>query len=150
LAEIRVTGANRLAAVAARVKQTGDKDLRRELFRGIQRATKPARAEVKANATRVLPTSGGLAQVVARSRVSTKTRMRGQQVGVRITGQSDMDIASINRGRLRHPLFGDRGHWYSQQVRPGFFTEPLERMAPQVRAELLAVIDRIESALGGS
>jgi hypothetical protein len=50
------------------------------------------------------------------------------------------------RGVLVHPVFGGavRKDWTWREqfrsVRPGFFTDPTERAAPQVRKEILAAM----------
>ncbi len=33
-----------------------------------------------------------------------------------------MDLRSLDRGRLRHPLFGNREHWYNESVPRGWWT----------------------------
>ncbi|MBI1757976.1 MAG: hypothetical protein HYR62_01890 [Actinobacteria bacterium] len=145
--DVRITGADQLATVAKSLKDAGNRDLRRELFRSIQRATKPLKAEVKAEALRVLPNRGGLARMVSRSRLTTKTRT-GRSPGVTIVATGKIDIGSLDRGRLRHPLFGDREHWYQQEVRPHWFTGAIDRDIDHVQAELLAAIDAVARKIG--
>lgn len=52
-----------------------------------------------------------------------------------------MDIASLNRGRVRHPLFGNRKVWFDEAVRPGFIDQAVDRTRPKVHAEVLKAID---------
>ena len=55
-----------------------------------------------------------------------------------------MDLQRLDDGRLRHPLFGDRGHWYSQPVKPGWWSDSLRKAADQkVHREILSALDRV-------
>jgi len=59
------------------------------------------------------------------------------------------DLNSINSGRLRHPLFGNRNYWYNQNVEPGFWDEAMRRGEKNVRDELLNAIDNVASKFYG-
>jgi hypothetical protein len=48
------------------------------------------------------------------------------QIRGRAKGGKTLDLKSINDGIVRHPVFGDRGSWVAQPVRPGFFTRACE------------------------
>lgn len=55
-----------------------------------------------------------------------------------------MDLWSLDRGRLRHPLFGNRRHWYQQSVKPGWWSQSLQRAADdEVKREILQALDRV-------
>lgn len=55
-----------------------------------------------------------------------------------------MDLRSLDQGRLRHPLFGNRGHWYQQKVPKGWWTKSLNRAADRkVRKEMVAALERV-------
>lgn len=150
---IVVTGADELESLGRQLKELGDKDLRRELFRGFSRATKPLKADVKRSALQSLPSGGGLNRWVADARLATRTRVSGKTVGVRIAGSRSnkqlrkSDLNAINRGRLRHPVFGNRKVWVTQEVKPGWFSEPLVAGADEVRRELVQVMDGIAERL---
>jgi len=81
-------------------------------------------------------------------RIRTK-RSTGKNPGLRLVGKAktpegkDRDLASLNRGRLRHPLYGNRKHWYDQQVSPGWWDEPLLESAPQAREEIVKALDDV-------
>lgn len=82
--EVKVQGAEQLAALSRRLRETGSKDLRREVFRGLGRAAKPAKAAAKREALRRLPKRGGLAELVASSRIGSRNRLAGNDPSVRI------------------------------------------------------------------
>lgn len=126
----------------ARRLQGASRELRSELYRGINRATKPLKQDVRDSARDRLPRKGGLNKRVERSKIVTKRRMTGKNAGVRIVGSSGYDIGSINRGRVRHLTYGHLP-WSDQAVKPGFWTEPLVAGAPTVRKEIDRVMDDI-------
>ncbi len=135
MSDFRVTGAEDLEAVAKRLKQAGSGELRKELLRGIRQTNKPTIADIRASARDRLPHGGGLADIVARSSIGTRTRLSGKNVGVEIKGTSGRlrNLRNLNAGRLRHPLFGNRKHYYEQPVEPGFFDDPIEKRADEIR-----------------
>jgi hypothetical protein len=77
----------------------------------------------------------------------------GKNPSVRLTGKrksktgKQSDLAAIDKGRVRHPVFGNRKVWVVQQVRPGFFSRPTDAAAERVRHEVFAVIDDIDRRL---
>lgn len=143
-ADLTIQGAEQLAEVAKLLKQTGDKDLRKELFRGFNRATKPLKEAAKDAARRELPKRGGLNEWAASSRMATRTRTSGQNVGVRIVStKKGHDLRSLNRGRLRHPLFGNRRFWFNQPVKTWWFDDAMKGKAGAVRKELVVVLDDV-------
>lgn len=146
--DLRVEGAEQLEALARRLKEIGGKDLRRALLRGIERAVKPVKAAALVSARESLPRKGGLNERVAKSRLSTKRRLSGQDVSVRLVA-SGGDLRRLDEGRVRHPVFGHRKVWVTQEVQPGWFSRPAEAAAPLVRQELLAVFDDVREQIRG-
>jgi len=150
VADFSIRGAEKFAAVARDLKAAGDKELRRELYRGINRATKPLKEDAKKSAASTLPSRGGLAGRVSRARFSTKTRA-GASPSVRIVAKDakgrSVDLAALDGGRLRHPLYGNRGHWYTQSVKPEWFTRPMLAGADKVRREIVAAVDAVAAKL---
>lgn len=125
-------GADQLETLAKRLKATGDRELRKELLRGIREGTKGTKPDITRSLSTRLPRRGGLAARMATSRISTKTRLSGRNVGVRIEARAPHDIRGMNAGRLRHKVFG-REQWVAQDIEPGAFTDPIEQDAPQIR-----------------
>lgn len=140
--EVEVEGAENLATLARALKQLGAKDLRRELYSGIQRAAKPTKGKVLASARSSLPSSGGLAALVAASKVSTRTRATGKNPRVTIEARNGHDVRSMNAGRLRHPVFGTRA-WVTQSIPAGWFSDPIEDEAPAMRREIETTMRRV-------
>lgn len=138
---VRVRNTHDFSALARRLRGAS-KELRSELYRGINRATKPLKEDVRDAARRRLPRSGGLGRRVASSKITTKRRATGNNAGIKIVATSGYDIGSINRGRVRHLTYGHLP-WSDQAVQPGFWTEPLVAGAPAVRRELGRVMDDV-------
>jgi hypothetical protein len=151
--DFRVQGADELNRLARRLKG-GDKALRKELYSGLQRATKPIRADVQRSLATRLPERGGLAQKMSKSRVSAKIRTanRNTRLTIRVDGPrgEDIDVRAINRGRIRHPVFGVwRPNTPIQTIPPGAVTEPLEAGADHARREATAAMARVARQLEG-
>ncbi len=104
-------------------------ELRRELRKPIPKL----RTAVRANAIATLPSSGGLGAWVARAGFSVRYREIGRAAGVRVkvSRKAIGHKADLKRlddaGRIRHPLYGNRKHWYPQSVTPRFFTKVWDR-----------------------
>lgn len=141
-------GPDRLRRFGRNLREQGEKTLRREVYRGINRATKPMRANAKAAARARLPHRGGLAERVARSRLTTRTRLVGRNPSVRIIATSPDNVRRIDRGTVRHPVFGHTDRWVTQPVNPGWFTDPMEAGAVRARREVEQALRDVARQLG--
>lgn len=142
-ADIEIQGVEKLTRLSRALKEAGDKDLRRELSRSIQRATKPMKAAVASAVLDQMPSRNGLNRRLAKRKLSTRARA-GRDPGVRIVGK---DLGQLERGVVRHPVFGNKRVWVNQKVRSGVISGALERSAPTAREEIERAVDRIADAL---
>ena len=141
--ELRVEGANQLAAVQRALKNASP-HVRRELSRGIREATEPVAREALDNIEPTLPSGGGLAAAVHADTTVVAQRRGGRaSPGIRLRAKSARDVRRMDRGRLRHPLFGNKDHWFTQNIPPGWFTTPVLRSAPHLRKVLLKHIEKV-------
>lgn len=145
-----VRGADQLEALGRRLKAAGGNELRKDLLRGIRASNKGTIARIRASARAELPSSGGLAEIVAQSRIGTRTRLVGRGAGVTITGTSKSvrGLRSLNEGQLRHPVFAraeNRNHWawVTQPVRPHWFDKPVEEDLPSIRTAIEHVMQDV-------
>lgn len=140
---MRIQGGEKLVRVSKALKDA-PKELRGELTKGITRAVRPLKQSVRAEAKSSLPRRGGLGARVARTKLPHRRRATGRGAGLRVLAQPGAvaDPRRIDRGRVRHPVFG-RGPWVLQDVPEGWFTRPMRDGAPTVRRELLQVMDDI-------
>jgi len=142
--DFKITGADDLEKLARRLKEEGRDDLRKELLRGIRDAGKDTIPKVREEMLRSLPRRGGFAAEAAKAPIGVRTRATGKNAGVRIARtRGDW----LNRGRLRHPLYGNRGHWYQQAVPSGWFERAIEGDAPQIRAAVIKVMNDIAAKI---
>lgn len=143
--QTEVRGADDIDALVRRVKAHGDaKAIRREMMRGLNRATKPIRDDMRENLADRLPRRNGLAALIAGDFSANTTAKSGRYAGISIfTKSRGHDLRSIERGRLRHPLFGNRGYWYDQPINDKPLEAALEENKDTARREALRVMDDI-------
>lgn len=145
--ETRLTGGDGVAQAADRLERLSSPAQLQDV---VERALDPVLAEIpdraSDNALARFPRRGGLAADVARRAQHTRERIPG---GLRVSarrGRSGVDVASLDRGRLRHPLFGDREHWYDQKVKPKWWTDAVivarAKTEPALRAAIAERISR--------
>lgn len=106
-----------------------DKQLQTALAKNTREAVAPIKREIPAEAQVRMPTRYGtvLAKAVKVSaRVTAGTTIKAV-VKIAAKGKKEpRDIKALDKGVLRHPLFGNRKHWYADAVRAGFVSDPIE------------------------
>ena len=144
---VRVQGGAQLHTVRQRLREVGDQGLGKQMGRALSRAGKPLAAAVRAEVPKAMPS--GYAPTLAKS-LRFRTAVQESRSTARVTfrvygdGRRDRrDVPTLNRGRLRHPVFGRRANWVDQRVRSGFVDRPVDRLAPDVAREMQAVVDYI-------
>lgn len=142
---IGIEGGDQLRALAKELRAQGEqgKGLRKELLRGIRETTKgPVTDELKAAALRLLPQRKGLAALAAKNlKVAARSRLTGQSAGVTVLAEiKDMDIAKLETGKLRHPVYG-RDRWVNQKIPAGIFGAAVMQTRDGVAKRILAVLD---------
>lgn len=151
-----VVGIEELAQLARELKAAGNTGMTKELRKGCQRAVRPLKDAARQGALDNLPSSGGLAATVAASRFTGRVSLLGRNPRITLEGSGRAndagqkhDLKAMDRGRLRHPLYGRRNaRWYTQLVQPGWFTQTLEKKSDVVRVELFKAVDAVIDELG--
>lgn len=123
---------------AGRLKQA-DKAVARNVRKRLRTIAKPLGQVVLEEGSEPMPSRGGL-----RERLKSSGA-----VGVSITGSRaalalrarGVRIDALNQGRLRHPLFGLRGHWFEQSVPANTYTDAFERHKADVVKDLGEAVD---------
>lgn len=105
--------------------------------------------ELIASALNTLPHRGGLDRVVADSRITQTVRNTGRRAGVTIRAANKHHIDSIDKGIVRHPLFGNRNKWFEEAVKPGWWTRPTEASGTRVREEILKAMEVVKQRIEG-
>lgn len=129
---MRVSGAEDFYRLSKALKQAGEIELRKQLNKALRDAAKPLIADTRDAARKNLPHRGGLADLVAKGPIRVQVRTGAKTAGVRIVGKGQ-GLRGADRGKVRHPVFGHRGKFVTQDVPPGWFTETLQEKAPKVR-----------------
>jgi len=161
-----VTGTADFAVLSARLKEA-DPRLRRELYKAIGKAADDLAAEIR-SPTHLYPYMPDPYARVLASDLSVKVYKRGgSNAHVTLRAQSrdprKRKLVQLDeRGILVHPVFGEGGGgpgrhrkswtWVAQfrSVRKGFFTDPVERCAPQVRKRIEdAMAETARKIIGG-
>ena len=157
------------AALARDLRRAGAKSLQKELYAGLQRSGRPAVQAAQESAEKTLPSGRGaysdggsprrskrkgrhagregLGQRVANASYRTKLTSRRGLVRLSITATEkagkSVDVEALDGGRLRHPLFGNKAHWYQQAVPQGWFTRPMQEQTENVVKELERAVERV-------
>lgn len=143
-----------LEALAFRLRRAGDEELLREVTKAMRDAVVPVQPEIRAELKPRLPDRYA-ATLDADLRLGVNVRTGVSDPGVAVTGQAvakARKLRYLDAGRLTHPLFGDREHWYTQEepsVQPGWFTGPAEAAGPRVRAGIEKALDDVANRAGG-
>ncbi len=130
MTDLRITGADQLAAVGRDLKLAGSETvgLRRSLLKNLRAAAKPVQDEVKRNAFAIPATgmkSTGLRTALMRATHTTVSMsVKGATVKV-VTdskrmppGQTGMAENMEGPKPFRHPVYGNRAVWVTQQSHP--------------------------------
>jgi hypothetical protein len=144
--DARITGAQQLREVAAHIRNTGDKGLGRQFGRALEKAVEPLKKSIADSAERTMPS--GYAPTLSRSlkhRRTTKTDTRQGTVRLATYGEGHKqrrDLPALEKGNLRHPVFGrSRSPWVQQRIRAGFHERGTEKAGGEAEKQILVVVD---------
>lgn len=128
-------------------KFEGRKEVVKQLRKEIRQPLPSVRKAIKRRALDSLPRRGGLNVWVSQTKVTAVIKLAGRAAGVRLKGGRNStggrsDMRRLDKGRVRAPSWGHRtaASWHSQNVTPGFFTEPAAEV-DQWRAACLKALD---------
>jgi hypothetical protein len=142
--DLEVRGGDDFLRASKALKAAGQFGLRRELHKQMRRGARPLIPLARAEARRVLPRAGGLAEQVAKAPMRVQVRTGAQTAGVRVVVGKDRSGARMaNRGLIRHPVFGNRDRWVDQRVPPDWFDGAMRRNAPTVRPHILRAVQNV-------
>lgn len=151
-ADVRITGADQLARLAAAAKAAGNGQLRKDLLKGLRLAAKPVAESIKDQARSDLP--GGLGESYGSAKLAPRTRTTGKGAGVRIQGPKKGQGADMGRvndtGQVGHPVFGNRAVWARNSVPSGFAERGGEQAAPTARLAMTAVMQETVARISRS
>jgi len=139
------------------------KELRSTLTKALADASKPLADAARENAQKTLPTGGGRSKTSDGDNESVADRVIGARFTTKVKGGNrpksvitateaggkTIDLARLDRGRLRHPLFGNAAHWYAQKVPERWFSKPMSDSAEQFEKSLTEAVDRVTKDIFG-
>jgi len=134
--ELSVEGVG-LRDLKRKVKELDDKKLMRDINDALKEAARPLLGKAAAAARTSLPQRGGLAASVGRASFKVSVTQRGVRIVAKGSG-----VGGSNRGTISHPVFGNRDRWVKQPVKPGWFDDEMTASAPDVKPDVVAVIER--------
>lgn len=150
---VELRGVNEFADLA-RAARLASGDLPKEMRKGISKIGPPAKKAVKASAAKRMPKKGGYAAVVEKTlRVRVKQDHGFTTAGVTIVTYANgkaqrRDVPALNRGILRHPVYGHRRRkWVAQKIRSGFWDEAMDETSDAAEAQFAAVLDETAKKL---
>lgn len=148
-------GPYKLRVLSAQLRAAGTEGqgLRRELYKAVNAAARPLAKEIgsPANLRPYMPDP--YADLLATDITVGATKSTGKNPGVAIRAKGRRHARKLKRlnddGILSHPVFGDRKRWVDQtsHVKPGFFTDPCEKAAPDIRDQVSGAMAEISKRL---
>lgn len=161
-----LTGGMQLRLVAANIRAAGNKGLGKEMAAALRKATKPIQRSIKDELVAAMPTSGGYQAIVSKSvRFRAQVRAGWKDGSVRLTtdikGKSERrDIRRLNRGELRHPVYGRSRNvyaggkrrrvpnpWATTKVTGKFFERGTANAADECERQLMSIVDSFAARL---
>lgn len=154
MADVDIIGADHFIAVAKALHAQGEEGggLKRELRANLKDAAKPMEQAVLDHIALYLP-SGYAPVMAAGLKVSPSQSLRGSGAGLRLSAYSKGNpkrrhIRTVDRGTLRHPVYGNRDAWVNQRIKPGFWSEVLSKSEVPLK-EIREAIQKTIDKLGG-
>ena len=114
-----------------------DKAVARSLRKRLREAGKPLAQGLVEDGPEGLPSSGGLADWLRQAKGTVS--MTQSRLEIKLSRGGSHDLGAINRGRLRHPLYGNRRVWVEQSVEAGTYDKAFDKHAE----DALPVIERV-------
>lgn len=107
-----------LKLVRLRLEPDAAKEIRRTVMPRLRR-------DIQLSAATTLPKRGGLAARAART---TRTTVSGGRGVLRVRTRNTYESSSMmDRGTVRHPVFGNRKVWVNQRITPGWWSRPVKQ-----------------------
>ncbi len=154
-------GALQFGVLAKHLKDTGQGELRKKLYKGINDTARPLAEEISSVEHLKPYVPDRYAPILAADltvTVSKRTSDANPGVSIRAKGrQRARKVRWLDRGFINHPIYAtgprDEWRWANGQrggMRPGFFSDPTEHAAPEVRNAILREMTEIaRKATGG-
>jgi hypothetical protein len=144
MADLEIRGGEDFQKFANALREAADKELNKAVGKALREVAKPmGERVVRAGADR-MPRRGGMAALVSAARVGVRfSKGRNPGVQLQLSDKSKHDLRSLDRGILRHPVFGDRQVWRSQKVPADAFSDEFAKEAPDAAQAALKAMQKV-------
>lgn len=163
VSSVQITGTGQLLELSRRLRAASGAPIQRNMARRIRRAAEPLHRDLQSTITGLSlqsagrksgarggpsPTTRPLRATIAQAiRISVRT---SSNPGARVwidKGLLPPDLRNmaqtINTGRIRHPVFGNRRRWATQTATPLWWDKTVARHTPRMQAEVARVVDDV-------
>lgn len=132
-----VKGDEEFRKIAGRLRAAGDRDLNKATSGAIRKVAKPIGQRVLKAGAESMPKKGGLAGKIGAGKVGIRVATGRTPAVSILLKASGYDLNPLDRGDLRHLVFGRKGSWVHQRVPAGKFTEAFAKEAPEAQRAVL-------------
>lgn len=155
--QLAVYGADQLEKLAVRLKEAGDLALRRRMMAALRKSANDIKEAEKAAAL-ALPGAKyqtGLREAISAA-VVVRNRTSASRAGVRVmvnrsalpAGKGRLPVL-MNKGRWRHPVFGNRENWADQTSERGWWLRTADKHIDQAQKRMLEVLRETADQITG-
>jgi hypothetical protein len=139
---VRFGGADQLARLESNLLKAS-LQVGQTIARTVEKELVPLPEMVRDSALKILPRKGGLNRLVA-DRVVPNQRRQTNSVLVFATGRQGLKgLRFIDRGKVRHPVHGNREKWVTQTVPKRFWTRPVGLREDEIKKAVKAALDAL-------
>lgn len=145
---VEVKGQQKLGRLADLLEEKGNAAaLKRRMTKAVRPVGETIAGYQRVSLAEKLPKRGGAAATVTgEAKLSVRTSYARAEVTI-VDSWPGHSMRAIDRGTLRHPLFGNRKHWFDTRVVPGILTKPFlahrRDAARAVSVEMDALLEEI-------
>ena len=131
-------GSKSLNTIGERLVRVGTKDLRVRVQHAISESLQEIEGEIREKPEQVLPTSGGLNKWVEESTMFERSKQVAPQLfGTWIVNHKEgHSLKDIDRGRIKHPVFGKSGTAVFQKIPAGYFSKTIITKLPLIKKRI--------------
>ncbi|WP_326808179.1 hypothetical protein OHB04_22840 [Streptomyces sp. NBC_01775] len=165
--DVRMLGTGQLLEMQRRLRAAGNESLRASMQRRVRRAAEPLKSDLQSAIRHVpisspgrstrrggpSPTTRPLRATLAEAlRISVRTSAgsAGARVWVdKVLLPPDLRNMpdTINSGRIRHPVYGNRRRWVTQTAPPLWWDRAVRNHTPRMIREVARVLDDVRRRL---
>ncbi|MFJ4712723.1 hypothetical protein [Streptomyces sp. NPDC088785] len=165
--DVRILSTGSLLELQRRLRAAGGENIRASMQRRIRRAAEPLRDDLQSTMRGLdiaapprrgrpggpSPTTRPLRATIAESiRISVRTTGGGAGATVwvdksRLPPDLKKMPETINTGRIRHPVYGNRRRWVQQNATPLWWDNTVRRHTPRIEREVGRVLDDVRRRL---